>query len=329
MLITPAILWLAYVVFIGGDVFPGWRHFVPVLVVIALALAEGTRWLIKQSLRVRWRILLLVITAAGLVWFFQNQVTNPENQRAIKERWEFDGQVVGTMLKSGFGETRPLVAVTAAGCIPYWSGLPSIDMMGLNDYYLPRHRPDDFGQGWIGHKLRDDEYVLWRNPDLIIFHMGGNWMYEMEQFRDRYLLCHFEGRIPYTYRTAIWVNRTSEKIGIRRNDTSISIPAYLLNGNHKTTAYLNGDRFVTPVSIEQSAWISGLRIRPGRWRVDVFASVPVVASVTVSDDGTNLVLTENPLVLEVANAVSVRLTVTPSEEGVAEVDRIVLHRLTE
>ncbi len=49
------------------------------------------------------------------------QILNDEAQGAIAERWEWDGKVIGLLLKKTFSAQQPLVAVTAAGCIPYWS----------------------------------------------------------------------------------------------------------------------------------------------------------------------------------------------------------------
>lgn len=41
LLVLPALTWAAYLVWIEGDIFPAWRHFVPLLVVFALLLGCG------------------------------------------------------------------------------------------------------------------------------------------------------------------------------------------------------------------------------------------------------------------------------------------------
>jgi hypothetical protein len=138
----------------------------------ALILMEAYRWINRHISSFPGMIILGLMTVAGLVSFVRHQDACPENQQAIDERFEFNGQVIGLMLKKGFGRFQPVVAVSASGCIPYWSELPSIDMLGLNDHYLPRHPPENFGQGWIGHELRDDNYIFSRQPDLVIFHTG-------------------------------------------------------------------------------------------------------------------------------------------------------------
>lgn len=67
-----------------------------------------------------------------------------------------------------------MVAVTAAGCFPYFSKLAALDMYGLNDPHLARHRPEDFGYGYMGHELMSPEYVVSRAPEIVVFHIGRN-----------------------------------------------------------------------------------------------------------------------------------------------------------
>src|SRR5581483_8262248 len=87
---------------------------------------------------------------------------DPEVQRGHDERWEWDGKVLGDLLRRAFSPSQPLMAVDTAGCLPYFSGLPSLDMLGLNDAYIAHHTPAGFGHGAIGHELGDGRYVLSR-----------------------------------------------------------------------------------------------------------------------------------------------------------------------
>ena len=95
--------------------------------------------------------MLIFVIILSFIYYTHAQFTDLQSKRAIDEQWEWDGQVIGLLLKEAFGASQPLFAVTAAGSLPYWSELPALDMLGLNDYYLPRHPPQNFGQGWIGH----------------------------------------------------------------------------------------------------------------------------------------------------------------------------------
>lgn len=57
------------------------------------------------------------------------------------------------------------LATTAAGKIAFYSGLRTIDMLGLADRHIA-HRPSDSFEN-PGHNKRDDAYVLRRQPNLI------------------------------------------------------------------------------------------------------------------------------------------------------------------
>ena len=58
-----------------------------------------------------------------------------------------------------------LLASDAAGKIPYYSGLRTIDMLGLNDRHIARIQPTFFE---VGHNKYDPDYVLSLCPDLIV-----------------------------------------------------------------------------------------------------------------------------------------------------------------
>ena len=199
----------------------------------------------------------LVACAGALLWFGSSQWTEPENRRARIERWEWDGKVVATLLRAAFSSTQPLVAVTAAGCIPFWSGLPSLDMLGLNDYYLPRHPPPDFGKGALGHELGSADYLLRRNPDLIVFHVGsprpmfrtGRELTKRPEFFDRYVKVKMVGHDPHRHEASVWVNRTSKKVGVSRRDSRIRVPGYLFARGRGAVAELDeSGRIVLRVS---------------------------------------------------------------------------------
>lgn len=236
-LLSGIVLWSAYLVSVGGDIFPAFRQVLPIYILQTLALCEGLLYLIeKPSLKFRPKpSLLFGLLVLALAWHILEQRGSRELQAAEKERWEWDGEVIGRMLKQAFEKEGPLVAVTASGCIPYWSDLPALDMLGLNDSYLPRHPPPDFGQGPLAHELGDGNYFMSQKPDLIIFHVGlpkllfraGLELANNEVFLSSYQFISFTGVQPYEYKSYMWVRRESEKIGIRLNGQSdLVLPAY-------------------------------------------------------------------------------------------------------
>jgi len=309
-----AAVWTTYVAFIGGDIFPGYRHFVPLLVIFAFALAETWRVLMD---RLSGRpAMTLVAAAAGLFLllpFAQRQLTDPQSQRAIRERWEWDCRELALQLKSAFGRQQPLVAVTAAGCLPYWSELPAVDMLGLNDHYLPRHRPDDLADRFIGHDLGDGRYVLERNPDLIVFNVGsgphyrsGEELAASAEFHERYvpvvLTTEFEG-----FPTILYVNKYSGSAGVGLTMTPhrITIPGFLLTGDRvradltrdgRPVAHLRGP---ASLAFRASEPVTG-------WQVEVHGPDPRPVSASVRQDGDSTVVTLEP---EGAAALTVEVVV--------------------
>ena len=52
--------------------------------------------------------------------------------------------------------------------IPYYSGLPTIDMLGLNDVHIAHHGKRD-PMMRFAHQVGDGAYVLSREPGVILF----------------------------------------------------------------------------------------------------------------------------------------------------------------
>ena len=135
----------------------------------------------------------------------------------------------------------------------------------------------------LGHELGSGRYVLERQPDLVIFHGGGGradgvfpgekQMQARPEFGEQYTLAHFITQGPRRYEARIWMRRHSEKIGILSSADRIDIPAYFLNADPGTAAYLdNAGRFVVPISSPQPAGIREVVLSPGRWRVEAAAT---------------------------------------------------------
>ncbi|MBN2475356.1 MAG: hypothetical protein JXB62_12160 [Pirellulales bacterium] len=338
LLIVPATAWSLYIASVGGDTFPGWRHIVPLIPLMALLLAQGTEQLLQQ--RGRSVVLVSAVLAVALTLYAYRQFHDGRNRLALSERWEWDGQVVGQMLRRGFGSARPLVAATACGCLPYWSELPALDMLGLNDYYLPRHSPEGFGHGTLSHELGDGQYVWDRQPDLLIFggprglekahFLSGRQMQQKPEFYDRYTLVRFEGREPHTVQSQIWVRRHGGKTGIRAEGDRIAVPGYLLNGNPATVVHLDGaGQFVVSPSPGQPAAIEDLALPPGTWRVGVGSLGKV--NVTIRPAGQNKVLVDAPAPVTFdwagREGAGVDVTLSPVSQKAVEIRAVVFVRV--
>ena len=147
-----ALGWLAYWVYVGGDVFG--ERFLVVLLPLALAVLAGAA---GQGRRAAAR--------AGIAAVVLFQLVPLAGDRRFRyaggkhDRWVALGRALAAPEHRG-----KTIAVDAAGKIPYYSRLRAIDMLGLADAHIA-HRPA--GTFRVGHSKHDADYVLGRAPDLI------------------------------------------------------------------------------------------------------------------------------------------------------------------
>jgi arylsulfatase A-like enzyme len=160
---------LGFAVYVGGDAMPAFRFFCVSLPALSLLAAMLAPELLRGSARASWLLI------AGMMAFnvFQSFVhpalnVNIENSARL-------GRIateVGLFMRDALPRDS-VIAVNAAGAIPYYSRLETIDMLGLNDVQIA-HRPmPNMGLGKAGHEKGDGAYVLSRQPDYIVF--GGPW----------------------------------------------------------------------------------------------------------------------------------------------------------
>lgn len=283
---APLVGWLAYVIFIGGDIFPGRRHLVPAVALLGFAIASGATRLLGSRRVVR---LGGPLCALALAWQARLSAGDPANQSAIDERWEWEGEVVGRLLSDAFADAQPLVAVDPAGCIPYFSRLPALDMLGLNDRYLATHPPPGFGEGWLGHELGDGDYVWSRRPDMIVLcgprggagacFLSGRQLLDRADFKDAYGLVTFEGRGPRTLRSKIWTRRDGA-IGVRVDDAGvIVVPGFLLTGKKVVATLDDEGRIGAAIPAGGRAALRLPEAEGPGWSVDVDASGPARARI--------------------------------------------------
>lgn len=294
-------VWLGYLVLVGGDLFPGRRHLVPAVIplVYLAAIFLASRVPARGSLRPALAGIALCLLALGVA-----QLVDPTNAAARRERWEWDGEVVGKALATAFGAKQPLLAVDPAGCLPYFSRLPSVDMLGINDHYLAHHRPPDFGKGPLGHELGNGAYVLSRKPDLVLFNLptggriptlrsGVEMMADPRAaFTSTFRPVTLECERPMHVVSVIWMRTEGGAIGIERTEGRIRIPGYLFSSNEASRARLDGEgRMGVQVLPGRVAEFSDLRVPPGRWTLRVESSGgPLTTSVETMRTGEPLSL---------------------------------------
>ena len=193
------VLWLLYVVKVGGD-FMEFRFLVPVMPLAMIFLAA-------MIVSLRNKVVMAVLTAGVVAGSISHQVTfDLENEVASIYRlrrfvldeapdWTGAGKTLGRIFKDYRGDVT--IATTAAGAIPYYSRLTTIDMLGLNDKWVARNgvvmstRP--------GHqKYAPFNYLIQRNVNLVIGHprvrainSRARAVYSFQQIKEMFHLVNF------------------------------------------------------------------------------------------------------------------------------------------
>jgi hypothetical protein len=141
--------WLAYWIYIGGDVFS--ERFLLIIAIMS--------WIaIGLSLNTTRLALLLII----FILPFQLSPLLKDGRFEYRPK-EYDmWEELGTFLGNRYSGVT--LAVDAAGKVPFYSRLPTIDMLGLNDAHIGLGMSDFVA---VGHSKIDPAYVFGRHPELI------------------------------------------------------------------------------------------------------------------------------------------------------------------
>ncbi len=166
----------AYIIYVGGDWSVG-RFFVPFLAFAYLMIAAGMFWIIEflvsrvsclASRRAQGAMLLALPLA---LWF--SSAYNGEYKIFIGG---FDAALAthariaaGKWLKQNV-PPGTWIAVDAAGQVPYFSELPTIDMFGINDLHIGRMPVANLGSGTPGHEKFDLGYIIARAPKYVVIY---------------------------------------------------------------------------------------------------------------------------------------------------------------
>jgi len=171
----------------GGDWMPFYRFVIPVLPYIAILTQEGMRMellLFKSRVcnaggdslrRFAYWVLIPVIFIATIWPSISGLTIDPGKLlRPLRLIDDPDKGYVAqfTLIGKYFAvHSRPgdSIALSAAGAIPYYSGLRAIDMTGLNDWHIARTSVNPKIGSWLPGAMKGDgTYVLERKPTYIL-----------------------------------------------------------------------------------------------------------------------------------------------------------------
>ena len=167
--------WFLYILKIGGG-FMEYRFIVPVMPFIFILIV----WLIFQIIEQKTvRVILVIIILMGSFHHSLsfNKTTKFQSISSINElrnqvsspwkNWATAGKVLGTLFQNTNDPVT--IAVTAAGAIPYYSKLKTVDMLGLNDRWVARN--GGLTKGRPGHqRIAPLEYLQKQGVHLVIGH---------------------------------------------------------------------------------------------------------------------------------------------------------------
>jgi len=132
-------LWCLYIMRVGGD-FMEYRFVVPVLPFVFILVSGTLCALRSRTIETAFVTMLLLCSLFHAVTF--RGTPGVESVPKLRDyvtgesgHWELAGKVLGELFPEG-GVT---LAATAAGAIPYYSKLPAVDMLGMNDAWIARN----------------------------------------------------------------------------------------------------------------------------------------------------------------------------------------------
>lgn len=266
--------WTAYTATVACQPY-GFRMLIPSYVLLAFLVAEALDWVQGRGRSARVGAWLATL---ALLFLFGRSQQNEKNIVLAREQRPpvtVLASTIGNTLREAFAGRDPLLAVDAAGAIAYFSGLRSLDMLGLNDAHIARHRGESFGQGIQGHELGDGAYVLSQEPDIIVANrlgsgrlafVGGRQMKADPRFRELYrrVQIHGEYPVPVDFHAFLLLEG---RVGVQRSEGSVVIPGHLLADGKGARAELDdrkalGTRFTGDVEVT----VDGIALDAGAWR---------------------------------------------------------------
>jgi len=188
-LATCVTVFTAYVVWVGGDYMPMARFFIPIAVSLFCLQLEAAAEIVERlasstvrppriasepsspnvamssGQRAVFAILASCIVLSGFLPTL-NPRRQPRNRATLAsvqvEQWTLAGRWLKQYVPAG-----TLLAAEPVGALAYFSELPIVDMLGVNDEHIAHLQTDNLGHSTAGHEKRDFAYVLSRRPQLI------------------------------------------------------------------------------------------------------------------------------------------------------------------
>ena len=166
---TLFVVWMLDVGYVGGDSLLRFRLLAPLLPLFYAAVCASGAGLLAAARHPAGTPAVRTAVAGGAVLGLMafNLYPSSTDDGIVTERLAMEYRTsIGRWLDANVPDDT-VIAVVPAGAIPYESKLTTIDMLGINDRRIA-HRDLAVGRFAAGHEKYDSEYVLGRQPDIII-----------------------------------------------------------------------------------------------------------------------------------------------------------------
>lgn len=169
MLLVQVILFATYIAKVGGDYMLFFRFFVPLAPILVITTGVAI-WSMIEKLKFANLATPFAggVIAFGLTLMLLN--SSDMRQSAGVRLAHRDNEIFAQWLSQTFPK-ESLLAMNLVGLVPYRTGMPVIDMLGLNDKHIAlakiaRIRPET--GTYIGHFKYDGNYVCEKQPDILV-----------------------------------------------------------------------------------------------------------------------------------------------------------------
>ncbi|MCE9499792.1 MAG: hypothetical protein K8R21_04740 [Leptospira sp.] len=159
------IMYTGFVIVVGGDFMFAFRLYVPIAPLLAVLAFNGIEAVFNGNL------LFMVIGVTTIFSTTQSRF-HPEFKWEIEKYTTVNhGEKAGKFIAKNF-PANAKIAVTAAGAIPYFSKLYTIDMLGLTNREIAQNGMTDIQSDITGHLKYNIPIVIQKRPEIIYFGDG-------------------------------------------------------------------------------------------------------------------------------------------------------------
>lgn len=167
------LVYLLYIVVVGGDVFDHYRFLVPIVPALCAAAIAGA---VRIADRVASTALGLTVAAGVAVGLFVlSCVPMHVDQRESLRRVRLMNGLLEAPCAAVLQSTGPndSIAAVGIGLIKYCTNRRVIDLVGLTDTHIAHRSVPGMGRGRAGHEKYDAAYVLAQRPAFIFIPLSG------------------------------------------------------------------------------------------------------------------------------------------------------------